>query len=113
MQTYKNLAKIINTELGYQNGIFTYALCVDYSDSGTQYIGMHVLGGEYGMVMIKKIIDTVGVKKWEDLTGQMVYVLTSKPLTLGDDGRDITGLQGLFKTRNHVMDFESIRKLWT
>lgn len=67
-------AKIESTMLGFEDhGIFTYMIHLNYGGSG-QGFGGYVLGGDYGTNTIKKILEVVGVDKWEDLIEKHVRV---------------------------------------
>lgn len=71
--------------LGFNDiGIFTCHLYLDYGGSG-QGFGSHVLAAtneskdasipiNYGANYIKKLLEVVGVEKWEDLKGKHVRV---------------------------------------
>ena len=83
-------AKIESTMLGIEDhGIMTCYLYLDYGDSGHQGFGGYGLdepkkdkndefvgrvGSAWGMQFIMKILDVVGVEKWEDLPGKYVRV---------------------------------------
>lgn len=72
MKNLKN-AKIESTMLGFEaHGIFTYYLNLDYGDASGQAFGGFALGGDYGSETIKKILETVGIEKWEDLRGRHI-----------------------------------------
>lgn len=74
MDRIKN-AEIRNTFLGYEDhGIPTYLLQLTYGD-GTQAFGMYDLRG-VGCRHIIRILDTVGVKSWEELPGSVLRVKT-------------------------------------
>lgn len=80
-------AKIVSTMLGYEDhGIFTFMLQLDYGGSG-QGAGGYGLdewnetlskreGTKYGMDMLIAILETVGVREWEELVGKYVRVKT-------------------------------------
>lgn len=88
MSEIKN-AKIESTMLGIEDhGIMTFMLYLDYGGSG-QGAGGHCLdkplkkkNGEFikrvgtglGMELIMKVIEVVGVDKWEDLKGKHIRV---------------------------------------
>lgn len=83
--TTKN-ALIQSVTLGYEDhGILTCYLTLWYGDSSGQGFGGYALdafnkevgerfGTAYGMEFIKSILDTVGVKAWEDLPGRNIRV---------------------------------------
>lgn len=101
---YKNLALIEGTDLTVHEhfGRLIIALSVNYNDGGMQTIYTPVLSDKgnlptaYGCDMIMSVMDAVGVSKWEKLVGQTIYVLSSEPMELGDDGRNIIGIEGVF-----------------
>lgn len=67
-------AKIESTMLGFEDhGIFTYMIYVGDGSSG-QGFGGYSLGGNYTDAVIKGLLKTVGVDKWEDLKGSFVRV---------------------------------------
>ena len=80
---YRN-AIITNTRLGKERGIMTFWIFVEY-DCGGQGLGGIALDGynkekdcregHYKSIeLISKILDVVGVEKWEDLVGKHVRV---------------------------------------
>lgn len=74
-------AKIIGTMLGIEDhGILTWSLHLDYGGAG-QSVGHYVMDSKGGSVpyvsygaTIRTILETVGVKKWEDLKGNLIRV---------------------------------------
>lgn len=78
-------AKIESTMLGFNEmGIFTCHLDLNYEGYG-QGFGSHVLAAKneskdtsipinYGANYIKKLLEAVGVEKWENLKGKYVRV---------------------------------------
>ena len=65
-------AKIVSTELGYEDhGIPTFFLHLDYGDS-RQGFGGYIITNHDAFKIIFGILETLGVRCWEDLTG--VYV---------------------------------------
>ena len=76
-------AIITNTMLGYEDhGLFTFMLYLDYGGSG-QGAGGYALdswyeqkkkrvGWAYGIDVIARIMQVVGVEKWEDLKGKHI-----------------------------------------
>lgn len=74
MNEIKN-ARIASTMLGIEDhGIMTYFLHLDYDGSG-QGAGGYSLGGtRFGPAYLRKIIETVGVDKWESLPGKYIRV---------------------------------------
>ncbi len=84
MSETKN-AKIINTFMGIEDhGIFTFSLTLDYGGPQQGY-GMYYLdvhdeetktrkSHPASIVALRKIIEVVGVRSWEDLKGKHVRV---------------------------------------
>ena len=72
-------AQIQSTMLGIEDhGIMTFMLYLNYNSCG-QGFGGYVLKGDKSIEAIRKILETVGVSKWEDLKGK--YVRIRKPDT--------------------------------
>lgn len=70
-------AIISNTMLGIiDNGCFTYWIEVEYSGKSYQTFGYYLLVGSRSIDYIRKIIETVGVKSWEELKGKYIRVKT-------------------------------------
>jgi|SRR6185436_2271677 len=78
-------AKIQGTSLGYEDhGIFTFNIQLDYGGSGQGTGGycMDTFSPEkakriptmYGMALIMRILEVVGVDKWEDIPGKHIRV---------------------------------------
>ena len=79
-------ALIEDTMLGIEDhGIATFFLYLDYGDSSHQGYGGYGLdeysekdkkrhGHAYGMEAIIRVLETVGVCKWEDLRGKYIRV---------------------------------------
>ena len=68
MSEIKN-AKIIHTHLGYEDhGIPTCQIVLDYGGTQQGFGGYDLR--RYGFEMVQKILDTVGVDRWEKLVGQ-------------------------------------------
>lgn len=122
----RRLAKIDDTMLGYEDhGIVTFALFVDYEDGGYQGIGTYCIsdpdvdpdrkratiqrGTAYGMEMIIRILDAVGVRTWEELKGKYIWVLVNEKFGLGSDPVAILGIQGTFNNKKQII-FDDIRK---
>ena len=83
---YKQIAKIEDTFLGWEDhGIFTAWLTLDYGSSG-QSVGMYTLsyrpppeyehiGSPGGINHIMKILEACGVDQWERLKGRTIYAI--------------------------------------
>ena len=79
-------AQITDTQLGYaESGVFTFWLVLDLQDGGGVSIGGYAMdeydkimkdriGTAYGMNLIKRILEVVGVRTWEDLKGKYIRV---------------------------------------
>ncbi len=76
-------ARIESTMLGEEDhGIMTCFLYLDYGGAGQGFGGYglqrwdkaenRARGTEYGMEFIMRILDVVGVRKWEDLVNQYI-----------------------------------------
>ena len=91
------IGTIRSTALGYEDhGILTASLTVEWPGGGVS-VGGFVLdeprdreakeytrvGTAYGLDHIIRIIETVGVEKWEDLVGKQVIVLFAGKSWLG------------------------------
>lgn len=78
---YVTNAKISSTMLGIEDhGIMTFSMMMDMGGTG-QGFGGYSLDGRAGEVghsksiqCIRKILETVGVMKWEDLNGKLVRI---------------------------------------
>jgi hypothetical protein len=78
---YTTNAKISNTMLGIEDhGILTFSLSLTWGAAG-QGFGGYALDQGAGqkssgkcMLSIRKLLETVGVNKWEDLKGQLVRI---------------------------------------
>ena len=72
-------AIIESTMLGIEDhGIMTFFLYLQYNSCG-QGFGGYCLKGDKSIEAIRKVLETVGVMKWEDLKGK--YVRIRKPDT--------------------------------
>lgn len=68
-------AIISKTMLGFEDhGILTAFVSLKY-DGGSQRFGGRVLKGKYCAEFITRILETVGVKTWEELPGKLVRVV--------------------------------------
>lgn len=79
-------AKITGTTLGYEDhGILTCFISLSYGGSSQSFGGYALdspqrkdgkpsgrIGTAYGMEFIRRILEVVGVSKWEDLVGEHV-----------------------------------------
>lgn len=69
--------KIIDTMLGIEDhGIMTFMLDINFGNSTGQGFGGYSLEGGTGKSMkaVRKVLETVGVDKWEDLKGKYIRV---------------------------------------
>jgi len=74
-------AKITSTMLGVEDhGIMSFALTMSMGATGQSFGGYALdgKGGEIGhaksILAIRKVLETVGVEKWEDLKGQLCRI---------------------------------------
>lgn len=86
-------AQIKSTKLGFiSNGIFDFTLVLDIQGGGGVAIGGWAMdqydkekdrrvGTAYGMNMIMRILEVVGVNTWEELKGKYIRIKNAK---LGD-----------------------------
>ena len=74
-------ARIRSTMLGIEDhGIMTFFLNLEWSGAG-QGFGGYALDGKSGeighaksIICLRRILETVGVEKWEDLKGQLIRI---------------------------------------
>jgi len=79
-------AKIIKTTLGFEDhGILTFFIECEFEQGSRQSFGGFRLDGPaknkdgwkghaFGIACVRKIIETVGVEKWEDLKGRYLRI---------------------------------------
>ena len=68
-------AQIKSTKLGFiANGICSFDLILDIQGGGGVAVGGWVLDGPYGMNVIKRILEVVGVDTWEELEGKYIRI---------------------------------------
>jgi len=69
-------AQIESTSLGGYDGIGSHLTAYLYLkyDGGGQGFGGYVLGGEYAWRFISRVLEVVGVERWEQLKGKYVRV---------------------------------------
>ena len=86
----KELGKIISTHLGIEDhGIMSFMIVFDFGGRGRGFGGYALdtydeklkkrVGTAYGMEVIMRILNAVGVDKWEDLVGKVCWVYRAKP----------------------------------
>lgn len=84
MEEIRN-AKIVKTKLYMYNNMFTFDLVLDFNhytiSFGGYRIGFKTDGPnalyraeDAGLIAIMRILETVGVDSWEDLTGQYIRI---------------------------------------
>lgn len=82
-------AKIKSTMLGIEDhGILTAMITVDFGGSQQgfggwafdKYDGKTRVGTAWGMEWIRRLLETIGVEKWEDLIGQVVRIRSTDGL---------------------------------
>ena len=103
---YGHLAKIDSTSLGYEShGILSAHLHTSWQGGGVSVGGYCLdhpkdregrdysrVGTAYGLDHIIRIIETVGVEKWEELKGSSVIVLFESKHSLGSMSKGIAGV---------------------
>lgn len=112
-------AKIDGTMLGVEDhGIMTCYLHLDYGDGGHQAFGgysmdtpikaktgctdgMGRVGTAFGCELVKRIIETVGAAKWEDLKGYYIRVKYNDPNgpMIGDFSEKILAIGHIIEDR--------------
>ena len=65
-------AQIGSTSLDIER-VLTAWLHLDYEGSG-QAFGGYCLGGQWGCEFLKRVLETVGVERWEQLKGKYIRV---------------------------------------
>jgi len=82
-------AKIVKTTLGFEDhGILTFFIECEFEQGSRQSFGGFRLdapsknedgwvGHAFGIACVRKVIDTVGVDKWEDLKGRYLRIKKS------------------------------------
>ena len=110
-----HIAKIDSTTLGYEaHGILTAYLNLSWGSSGIAIGGYSLdtpkegrrdfarVGTAYGLDHLIRIMETVGVEKWEALKGQQVIVLFE-----GDNdntwGMKAAGIAGMLNDRVFIL----------
>ena len=97
-------AKITNVSISMEDhGCLTFGLTLEGNGWGTVYggycIGHGYLGADHfdgsgkGLEAMMRIMDTVGVEKWEDLKGKYIRVKFTRP------GYSITKIGNLIKDK--------------
>ena len=107
-------AQIMGTQLGYADpGVFTFWLMLDLQDGGGVSVGGYAMdeyieimkdriGTAYGMNLIKRILEVVGVRTWEELKGKYIRVES------GGLGSRVTKIGNLMK--DEWVDFDKYGK---
>ena len=78
-------AVITSTKLGFEHGVLTFSICVEYGDGGGQCMGGYVLHNSHfpnkdiGGRLIHRLLGIVKVDAWEYLKGEPIRV------TIGPD----------------------------
>ena len=68
-------AQIKATKLGFiANGICSFDLILDIQGGGGVCVGGWALDGSYGINVIKRILEVVGVDTWEELEGKYIRI---------------------------------------
>ena len=108
-------AQINTSRLGFiSNGIFSFCLTLTIQDGGGAVnIGGYVMdsydkgkekriGTAYGMDLVMRILEVVGVKTWEELEGKYIRI---NNVLLGDSATKIGNLM-----KEDWVDFETFGK---
>ena len=107
-------AQIKSTRLGYcDHSIFTFGLTLDLQNGGGVTVGGYAMdeyvesekervGTAYGMNIIKRILEVVGVRNWEELQGKYIRV------ECGGIGSRVTKIGNLMK--DEWVDFDTFGK---
>lgn len=96
---YGHLGTIDRTTLGFHDrGFVTADLACSWSGGGVSVGGRvlsdHGKGTSYGLDLIMRILKTVGVETWEELTGEHVIVLFTEEHSVGMTPVGIAGVKG-------------------
>lgn len=103
---YGHLAKIDSTAITHaDHGVLTAWLHTSWSGSGVGVGGYCLdqpkdrdgrdysrVGTAYGLDYLIRVMETVGVEKWEDLPGQQVIVLFAEQNSIGLSSKGIAGV---------------------
>ena len=106
---YGHLARIASTSLGYEDhGILTAYLHCEWTGGGVGVGGFCLdspkpreqrdeddysrVGTAYGLDHLIRILDTVGVDRWEQLPGQQVIVLFETENSWGSTSKGLAGV---------------------
>lgn len=96
-------AQIKATKLGFiANGICSFDLILDIQGGGGVAVGGWALNGSYGMNVIKRILEVVGVDTWEELEGKYIRI---KDIHLDDR---VTSIGNLMK--EEWINFDTFEK---
>jgi hypothetical protein len=107
-------AQINTSRLGFiSNGIFSFCLTLTIQDRGAVTLGGYVMdsydkeqekrvGTAYGMNLIMRILEVVGVDTWEELEGKYIRIKNTK---LGDR---VSAIGNLMK--EEWIDFDTFGK---
>lgn len=98
MSEKRELGKIESTMLGIEDhGILSFFLMFDFGTSGQGFGGYSLdnydkkkgerVGLAFGTAVIRQILETVGVREWEDLVGNEMWVIRN------DKGSSIIGIE--------------------
>lgn len=85
----KELGEIEYTELGFEHGVLTFMITLDYGGTSqgfggyvledtTWHLQDNYIPGVTGAGAIARILKAVGVNKWEDLKGKQVWAYKDK-----------------------------------
>ena len=106
-------AQIKETKLGFMNGIVDFTLVLEIQGGGGIALGGYALdyynkekgkriGSAYGMNLVMRILEVVGVDTWEELKGKYIRI---NGVHLGDR---VTAIGNLMK--DEWIDFDTFGK---
>ncbi|MBO7715764.1 MAG: hypothetical protein J6S85_19535 [Methanobrevibacter sp.] len=107
-------ARIVGSKLGFnEHGIFDFCLVLEIQNGGGVSLGGYAMdqyneelkkrvGTEYGMNLIMRILEVVGVNTWEELCGKYIRIKDAK---IGDR---VTAIGNLMK--DEWVDFDTFGK---
>ena len=98
----RKIARIVSTMLGFERGIFTATLRLNYGEGLTQGTPGYRLDGPIAGRFIPAVLRACGAEQWELLPGRTVYALIRDGL--------VVGLEPLPTERGQPFMFEETRR---